>query len=729
MADCLNNEEQVNSNLSCENIDSLNSVLDVDSSVLSDMSLVDSLSGETKSMQNTTSNLSPEGDVESKLDLPTTFTYSGSSSETILVSVDNDNHTISADLKPIMYNSTSEFPTIGSEKLIYIDRSTRNLYAFNSRNQKYYKVASEENVKPVYTGLCGSEFSMNTSGITVVKIENFPYTKFDDIPNGTTIEITFLNPYVDVWSEFPMYLELNDMSAIRVLVTEGKTDGYYNPATMGGWKANDVLTFVKGRSWMLTMISGKLMNGVVQNANYAQRAYKDSEGNTISLYYAKETDVSAIRQQYLKSATISDNVLTITNQSGSKIEFKGGSSGGGSTVADAELSETSTNAVQNKVVTEALAEKLSLAGGTMTGQLKFEGMTDKSISVENSSGDCMMKFTRTDTGNAISFGVGSGGQTRGMWDEKLGYWLVHCDGSKLKFKGQTTRPTYNDNDMALYSDVTNLGRFVNVALTSGTRYYPLVRFNKAISDGNNYSAVFLNGRIGGWGSSAVAYINAVFWGRDARGGEYNSLGNIKGALERADFVMYEESSTSVVLYLKINGYSLARFSFSGSGEGVANLYDGSYITSTPTGTLIASMTNGKISEKKDAELLYDMSSSSSSINWGKTGGIKAGEKVSGKDFSKYSFLRVTCNSYDTKMTYYVDLKKQVLTVEATGYTYVGSTQGQHMDNLLEQCTSMSGVNTAKTEFYYMTAGYINGSTWNERKNNSSYIVTKIEGVI
>ena len=239
----------------------------------------------------------------------------------------------------------------------------------------------------------------------------------------------------------------------------------------------------------------------------------------------------------------------------------------------------------------------------MTGQLKFEGMTDKSILVENSSGDCMMKFTRTDTGNAISFGVGSGGETRGMWDEKLGYWLVHCDGSKLKLKGPTTRPTYNDNDMALNSDVINLGRFVSVGSTSGTRYYPLVRFNKAVNDGNNYSGVFLNGRIGGWGYDNMAYINAFFWGRDKRGGEYTSIGQITNALARADFVMYEESSTSVVLYLKINGYALARFSFSGSGEGVTNLYDGSYTTSTPTGTLLASMTNGKISEKKDAELL------------------------------------------------------------------------------------------------------------------------------
>ena len=163
--------------------------------------------------------------------------------------------------------------------------------------------------------------------------------------------------------------------------------------------------------------------------------------------------------------------------------------------------------------------------------------------------------------------------------------------------GTASRPTYNNKDLALYTDVTNLGRFVSVGSTSGTRYYPLVRFNKAISDGNNYSGVFLNGRIGGWGYDNMAYINAFFWGRDKRGGEYTSIGQIKNALARADFVMYEENSTSVVLYLKINGYSLARFSFSGSGEGVTNLYDGTYSSSTPTGTLIASMANGTISEK------------------------------------------------------------------------------------------------------------------------------------
>lgn len=356
MADCLNNEEQINSNLSESNVDALTSNLDGVSSVTSEMSGESSISSTMYSANVTTSNLGSEEPLNSELDLPTTYTYKGSETDNIVVTVDNKGFIISASVKQIKFNSFSDFPKTGSEHLIYIDATNKTLYGWDSNVGEYYKLVADVKVptklsefindgngtegsrfatvqqvsikKTVYTGITGSEFSMNPDGIAVVQVENFPYTTFSSIPNGTVLEVTFMNPYVSAIDEYPLYLEINGMSALRVLVTEGKSDGYYNPVTMGGWKANDVLTFVKGRSWMLTMISGKLVNGVVQNANYAQRAYKDSEGNTISLYYAKETDVSAIRQQYLKSATVMNDMLTITKQDGSTVEFKGGSGSG-----------------------------------------------------------------------------------------------------------------------------------------------------------------------------------------------------------------------------------------------------------------------------------------------------------------------------------------------------------------------------------------------------------------
>lgn len=47
----------------------------------------------------------------------------------------------------------------------------------------------------------------------------------------------------------------------------------------------------------------------------------------------------------------------------------------GSITVDSELSATSTNPVQNKVIKSALDDKLSLSGGTLTGNLTGKYIT------------------------------------------------------------------------------------------------------------------------------------------------------------------------------------------------------------------------------------------------------------------------------------------------------------------------------------------------------------------
>lgn len=459
MADCLNNEQQINSNLSESNVDALTSSLDGASSVTSEMSGESSVSSTMSSTDATTSNLGSEEPLNSELDLPTTYTYRGSETDNIVVTVDNRGFIISASVKQIKFNSVSDFPEVGSEHLIYIDATNKALYGWDA-NSGYYKLVADVEVptklsefendgdginpfitkvvsdlqnyytksetytqdeinnlvsaipkfsikvvtelpttdisettvylvasgsgqqnlyveyiyindtweklgeqtidlsnyptieemntaivdnlanyytseqvddllstlrseipsktsdltndgngispfatvahlalrKIVYTGISGSEYSMNDTA--VVNLDSFTYSTFDSIPNGTMIEVTFQNPYVNAINDFPLFLNVNETGAYRVLVTDGKTDSYYNAVTMGGWKANDVLTFVKGRSWMLIAISGRLVIG--------------------------NTDLNAIKSQYLKDAIITDNTLRITKQDGSTIEFQGG---------------------------------------------------------------------------------------------------------------------------------------------------------------------------------------------------------------------------------------------------------------------------------------------------------------------------------------------------------------------------------------------------------------------
>lgn len=182
--------------------------------------------------------------------------------------------------------------------------------------------------KTVYTATCSDDLTPVSYSISVSVTSNLPYTSFDSIPNGTTIDITLEKAYTGSSPNDVMMLSVNGMSALRVLVNEGKSDGYYTPYTLGGWKAGDVLTFVKGRSWMLTMISGRVMAGTVPKATAADRATRDGSGNPISTTYATVTSVNAISSSYLRGASVADDTLTLTKQDGSTVKFQGGSKKG-----------------------------------------------------------------------------------------------------------------------------------------------------------------------------------------------------------------------------------------------------------------------------------------------------------------------------------------------------------------------------------------------------------------
>lgn len=382
----------------------------------------------------------------------------------------------------------------------------------------------------------------------------------------------------------------------------------------------------------------------------------------------------------------------------------------------------------------------------LSGAFYEKAMSGTGTVYQNSSTDT--SYTRTGFDASRSSSIYGNSNTVQPQSTSFPYYIVLANGfvsdvkldvdnimtevnNKMPLTGSATRPTYNGKDLALFNDIESKeGTNVYVETYDGTKYYPLVKFTKSVSEGTNSTFVNIAGKIGGWGAGTGAYINVLLWGRDARGGSYIFSGDIINALTRQDIVMYEESSTSVVVYLKTVGYTNARLNIktTSSSGGLEILYNASSIT-TPTGTLIASMSNNKIKASAgQSVVLYDYKSTSSSTNWGKTSGIKGGEKVSGKDFSKYTYLRVTAWSYDASMIYLIDLKNQVPRVLADGYPYVGTEQTTSPHTITEEHYSISAVNTAKTEFYYGNAGYIKGTTDNQRKNNAEYFVMKIEGV-
>lgn len=116
-------------------------------------------------------------------------------------------------------------------------------------------------------------------------------------------------------------------------------------------------------SFVVASINSKRYTG---EAYTAQKATKDGDGNVITSTYATKTELS--------SCVKSVNNVTPDENGNVSISVSGG--GGGSNITvDAELSATSTNPVQNKVIYSALADKMSTED-ILSGFALFGGATN-----------------------------------------------------------------------------------------------------------------------------------------------------------------------------------------------------------------------------------------------------------------------------------------------------------------------------------------------------------------
>ena len=146
---CLNSEDELKSSLtenqdidSSLNVDDLQSELG-ETSQISSILAIDSLDSEIGQIDATESKIGEEEQIESELDLPTVVRYKGKNTPDIIVNVDNNEKTISANIARIRYDSIYEFPSIGSENLIYIEKSTMTMYIWDNEAFKYERLASD----------------------------------------------------------------------------------------------------------------------------------------------------------------------------------------------------------------------------------------------------------------------------------------------------------------------------------------------------------------------------------------------------------------------------------------------------------------------------------------------------------------------------------------------------------------------------------------------------------
>ena len=145
-----------------------------------------------------------------------------------------------------------------------------------------------------------------------------------------------------------------------------------------------------------------------------------------------------------------------------------------------------------------------------------------------------------------------------------------------------------------------------------------------------------------------------------------------------------------------------------------------------------------LTNSESCTVLYDRRSSVAGLNWGLPGGILGGKIVTNKDFSSYSYLRITAFTYDINFVYLINLstndyKSDTSTYMAqpiTNYRYGGSgtiVRPSEQDDA-ETYYSTSLVSTDKKSFYHYQSGYTENNIYNIRNDNSLYYISKIEGI-
>lgn len=383
MADCLNNEEALNSQLSSTNTDAVNSTLDGISDMSSELAGLNALTSDIQGEETTTALLNEEEPLDSVLDQPTTTKYNGGETDNIVVSVNNSTHTITATLKPIKFKSFADFPIVGSDKLIYIDATNNVLYTWDADIGIYQKLVAD-------------------AGDVDVDLSNY-YTK-EETYSAKEIDDKISNVEVDL-SGYYTKTETDNVATQTLNSAKGYTDTKVAelidsaPETLDTFK-EIADAFAEDQEVLDTL-----------NSAIGLKADKSELAN-----YATKTELNTGldgKVDKVEGKGLSTNDYTTAE----KTKLDGIEEGANKTVVDDTSSLTSTNPLQNKVVTKHLSERVNtLYDQTIDGVKTFKEQPIIDSSVTESwygnrlvSADAIRKYLRENyqeilvAGNNITF--------------------------------------------------------------------------------------------------------------------------------------------------------------------------------------------------------------------------------------------------------------------------------------------------------------------------------------
>ncbi len=111
------------------------------------------------------------------------------------------------------------------------------------------------------------------------------------------------------------------------------------------------------------------------------------------------------------------------------------------------------------------------------------------------------------------------------------------------------------------------------------QYFKLATFPVYNSSGN-YASFIITGRMGGWQSDNMSFVNMILYNRGGEGGGYINVAN-SAFFNLCDIVMYRETDGTSTAYLKVQNYYT--FDINVNTYTTTNVYTGTAVT--PTGTL------------------------------------------------------------------------------------------------------------------------------------------------
>lgn len=172
--------------------------------------------------------------------------YEGINTDNIELTVDNNKNQIYANISQVQYNSKLEFPSVGSEKLIYVDLAENSLWRFDKDSSQYICVGRD------YTQIQSKAFStisdmvleLNSYSNTELKVATNLYIQSLDVPDFWVYSVEETNVQYVYTSDNDLISEINNNGSIQIgyyKISKLETGNYYTKE-----ETNELIDNAKG---------------------------------------------------------------------------------------------------------------------------------------------------------------------------------------------------------------------------------------------------------------------------------------------------------------------------------------------------------------------------------------------------------------------------------------------------------------------------------------------------